>query len=97
MDKITKMIKDLAEDKEYLKHCLELQSQRIPIPRFISFGLGSKQVVLSPKWWHSDDTVLTVARLLERWGQFKERSDVIDFFEKPYKFEQEMKFIVEEM
>lgn len=82
----------LREDKEYLKHCLE----------GIWTPLTTKTrsfVVVTPvhNWWKSDETCVTVARILERWGQFKERSDVIDFFEKPYKFEDNMKFIVEEM
>jgi hypothetical protein len=77
------MIKDLAEDKEYLKYRL-ISSDSMP-------GLH-KDI-----WWKSDDTVVSVARILERWGQFKERSEVIDYFEKPYKFENNMKFIVENM
>lgn len=81
--KTDKLAKDLQEDKEYLKHCLERSDMRPGLHKDI--------------WWKSDNTVITVARILERWGQFKERSDVIDFFEKPYKFEQEMKFIIEEV
>jgi hypothetical protein len=38
-----------------------------------------------------------VAKILEKYGQLKEFLDVIDFFEKPYNFESNMKFIVEEM
>lgn len=89
MAKTDKLAKDLQEDKEYLKHCLHCQERT-------TFVLGSRNLIPEP-WWESDNAVLTVARILERWGQFKERTDVIDYFEKPYKFEQGMKFIVEEM
>lgn len=79
MAKTDKLAKDLQEDKEYLKHCLERNEPHN--------GL----------WWGLEKPVLTVARILERYGQFKEHTDVIDFFEKPIKFEDKMKFIVEEM
>ena len=49
------------------------------------------------KWWTTDERCITVARILNRWGRFTSKGDVIDFFEKPYKFEDEMRFIVEEM
>jgi hypothetical protein len=48
-------------------------------------------------WWEFDEKVLTVARILEHWGQFTDKSEVIDFFEKPYNFEDKMRFIIEEM
>lgn len=84
MAKTDKLTKALAEDKEYLKHCLECSDKLL--------------YHFAPNiWWKFGDKVLSVARILERWGQFKERTDVIDFFEKPYKFEDNMKFIIEEM
>ncbi len=84
MDKTDKLAKELQEDKEYLKHCLENSAKSLY--RF------------APNiWWKFDDKVISVARILERWGQFKERNDVIDYFEKPYKFEDNMKFIIEEV
>ncbi len=90
--KADKLAKDLQEDKEYLKHCLELKSQ------YHEFYLkAGHKPAWSEDWWASDDTVLTVARILECWGQFTERTDVIDYFEKPYNFEDKMKFIVENM
>lgn len=95
--KTDKLVKDLQEDKEYLKRCLEMQSQQITIPRAISYGLSTKQVTYSPNWWASDNTVLTVAKILERYGQLSTVAETIDFFEKPYKFGQNMKFIIEEM
>ena len=55
--------KELAEDKEYLKRCLEQNKPHN--------GL----------WWGFDEKVLSVAKILNRWGQFNEISEVIDFFE----------------
>lgn len=49
------------------------------------------------KWWKSDEVCLTVARILDHYGQFKDISEAIDFFEKPYNFEDKMQFIVENM
>lgn len=77
--KIDKLAKDLTEDKEYLKRCLERNAPQN--------GL----------WWGSEETVISVARILNRWTSFSEPSEVIDFFEAPYKFEDKMKFTVEEM
>ena len=73
----------LEADKEYLKHCLERSDSQPGLHKDI--------------WWKSDETCVTVARILLRYGQFHSRDDVIDFFEKPYKFEDNMKFIVEEI
>lgn len=84
-----KLAKDLQEDKEYLKHCLKPERKILSLVESYVYGEWH--------WWESEDTALSVARILERWGQFKERSDVIDFFEKPCKFEDKMRFIVEEM
>jgi len=81
----TKVAKDLQDDKAYLKHCLEHRMERS--------GLIAKEDV----WWMSGDTIITVAKILERYGQFKDIAQVIGYFEKPYKFEQDMKFIIEEM
>ena len=76
--------KQLHDDKEYLKHCLLIK----PI-------LGKKQY--PDVWWKSDEMLNTVARILDRYGQFKDISEAITFFEKPYNFEDRMKFIVENM
>lgn len=80
-----KVYKNLQDDKAYLKHCLERRMERP--------GLIAKEDV----WWMSEDTIITVAKILERYGQFKDITQVIDYFERPYNFEQDMKFIAEEM
>jgi len=56
-----------------------------------------KLILNNPNWWKSGDTVLTVASTLNRWGMFTDTSQVIDYFEKPWKFERDMKFIIEEL
>ena len=48
-------------------------------------------------WWGFDEKVMTVARILDRWGQFHETSEVINFFEKPQNFEDRMRFIINNM
>jgi hypothetical protein len=48
-------------------------------------------------WWAFDEKVLRVAKILDRWRQFTNTSEVIDYFESPHKFEDKMKFIVENM
>jgi len=75
--------KQLQEDKEYLKYRLA--------------GSDSTPGLHKDIWWKSDDTMITVARILLCYDQFHSKEDIIDFFEKPYKYEKEMKFIVEEM
>jgi len=77
--KTDKLAKDLQEDKEYLKHCLERNEPQN--------GL----------WWTSEETVVSVARILNRWTSFEDCSQVIDFFEAPYKYEDKMRFIIEGM
>jgi hypothetical protein len=71
--------KQLQEDKEYLKHCLERNKPHN--------GL----------WWGFDESVLSVARILERYGQLSTASEAIDYFEKPYNFEDKMRFVIEEI
>jgi len=80
----------LKEDKEYLSRCLEHTKDKIGI--------------FNPNcWWQSEETVITVARILLKYGTFTAlySSDlgekIIDYFEKPYAFENDMRFIVEEM
>ncbi len=91
-----KAVKDLQEDKETLKHCLEFE----PYQNLVRGELNDKEALLYitiDKWWKAEQRVLTVARILDRYGQLKSISETIDFFEKPYNFEEKMKFIVENM
>lgn len=84
MSKVDEFTKDLQEDKEYLKRCLECSDKLL--------------YHFAPNvWWKFDDKVLSVARILDRYGQSKERTDIIDFFEKPYKYEDKMRFVIEEV
>jgi hypothetical protein len=77
--------KRLRDDKEYLQRCLK----KHPMLDAVFFPIS--------EWWNSDSTVLTVAKILDRYGQLKDIPETIDFFEKPYNFEEKMKFIVENM
>ncbi len=47
-------------------------------------------------WYISDDTVITVARILAGTGHLRTPELTIDFFEKPSKWERVMKELVEE-
>jgi hypothetical protein len=94
--KTDKLAKDLQEDKEYLKHCLERQNSTIGIFRE-EFLRRSSREQTTGVWWEIEDVVQIVAHILDRYGQFKDISEVIDFFEKPYNFEDKMRFIVEEI
>jgi len=47
-------------------------------------------------WYTSGDTVLTVARILDKGFYFPTTSEVIDFFESPYKFEKMIQGIIED-
>ena len=68
------------QDAEYLKECLTRTSKQV--------GL------LSPELWYaSDDTMLSVANILEGECLFT-ASDAIRFFEKPYHFESDMQELI---
>ena len=56
-----------------------------------------KETLMTPRWYEDEETVVTVARILNYWGTFSDAEEVIDYFEKPWKFERDMKFIVEEV
>jgi len=81
--KADKLAKDLQEDKETLRHCLDNSDSQPGLHKDV--------------WWKNDNTVISVAKILNRWTQFSEISEVIDFFEAPYKYEDKMRFIIEGM
>ena len=90
--------KQLHDDKETLKYCLELHKEQITIPTLsISSAIDKRQITVSAKWWESEHNVITVARILVRYGQIENPFEVINFFEAPYKYEDKMRFIVENM
>jgi RIO-like serine/threonine protein kinase len=71
-------------DIEYLENCLTHTSKQHDI-----FKESSKI------WYVDSDTLITVARILDGECYFREASNAIDFFEKPYKWESEMQEIVD--
>ncbi len=71
-------------DIEYLKNCLE--------NTFKVHGIANASKI----WYTSQDTMLTVARILDDEGCFDRTSDVIYYFEKPWKWEQDMQELIEE-
>lgn len=78
-----RMEKQRKDDAEYLKNCLTKTSKQ--------FGLGSPGL-----WYASNDTLLSVATILEGECLFT-ASDAIRFFEKPNHFEQDMKEFIESL
>jgi vacuolar-type H+-ATPase catalytic subunit A/Vma1 len=70
-------------DIEYLENCLEHTSKQH------NLLTDSNKI-----WYSNNDTVLSVARILDSDFSFRDTSSVIDFFEKPYKGEYEMRQIV---
>jgi len=78
-----RVIQQKKSDAEYLRNCLERTSKQV--------GL------LSPNlWYSSNDTLLSVATILEGECLFT-ASDAIRFFEKPYHFEKEMAELADEL
>jgi len=61
-------------------------------------SLGIKPTIFDlPKaWYASGDTMFTVARILDKQGIFQKTSQVIDYFEKPRKFEQDIQRLIKE-
>ncbi len=47
-------------------------------------------------WYSSGDTMLTVATILDDEGIFIKTTDVIRFFEKPWKWESDMQELIDE-
>lgn len=70
-------------DIEYLERCLESISKKI--------GLMNPLL-----WYNSGDVMLSVARILDDEGCFSKTSDVIYFFEKPWKWESDMQEIIDD-
>ncbi len=76
--------KEQQATAEYLGICLK--------------GTYEKVGLLSPNlWYRSDDTLLTVASILAHYGILSTAKDAIAFFEKPYKWERDMKDLAEEL
>lgn len=74
--------KQRKDDAKYLRDCLTRTSKQL--------GL------LNPNHWYvSDDTLLSVAQILEGEILFT-ASDATRFFEKPYHFEKDMAELAEE-
>ena len=77
----TRQNQQRKQDAEYLRECLTRTSKTI--------GL------LNPNLWYaSNDTLLSVANILEGEILFT-ASDAIRFFEKPYHFEKDMEELIE--
>jgi len=60
--------------------------------------LGERLSILdmTKAWYGSDDTVITVANILDRQGIFSETRQVIDYFENPCKWEGEIHNLLRE-
>ena len=71
-------------DIEYLENCLAHTSKQHSLIH------NSDKI-----WYANNDTLLAVARILDEDFSFRDTSCVIDYFEKPYKWEYEMKQIVD--
>ena len=70
------------DDADYLRECLTRTSKTV--------GL------LSPNLWYaSEDTLLSVANILEDEAYLVTAADAIRFFEKPYHFESDMQEIID--
>lgn len=50
---------------------------------------------LKENWWKSRDKVLNVAHILDGFRAFQNSSDVIDYFEEPWKWETKIKAVIE--
>ena len=51
---------------------------------------------LKPKWWQSDDIVITVAHILNEEEVLTDVDDTITFFEKPWAYEDDIRKIIED-
>jgi len=52
--------------------------------------------LLSKKWYNSEDTMISVARILEEEGILNTVDQAITFFEKPYKWERDIQDLIRE-
>ena len=71
------------EDRKYLKNLPYL-------------GIKPNLPQLLLVWYASDERTLAVARILDKQGIFQNTSQVIDYFEKPRKFEQDIQALIKE-
>ena len=69
-------------DIEYLENCLKRTMKIV--------GIGGDI------WYKSDETMISVATILDDEGCFRRTSDVIRFFEKPYHCEKEMQELIDD-
>ncbi len=88
--------KDIAYLTECLKHPhpkVESPYSPLSIRESVSASVAERA---SKAWYSSEETVLTVARILDQEGYFLIPRHVIDYFEKPWHWEQQMKNTIEE-
>lgn len=71
------------EDYEFLKNLPHLDNK----PDFLDF---------LKVWYCSDEKVLSVARILNEQGIFRSIDNVIDYFEKPKKWERDIQALIKE-
>lgn len=71
------------EDYEYLKNLPNL-------------GITPSLSNLSKQWYTSDDTLITVARMLDDYGVFPRTNHVVDFFENPRKWTKDIQDLIKE-
>lgn len=69
-------------EKELLKDCLN--------NTFKKHGIANMDKV----WYQTHDTLVSVANILDEEGDFHQTSDVIQFFEKPWKWEHDMQELI---
>ena len=72
-------------DAEYLENCLKHTTKQHNVIH-----------EYDKLWYANGDTLITVARILDKEFNFPTTSEVIDFFESPYKFEKMIEGIIEE-
>lgn len=54
-------------------------------------------ILKTPEWWKSEEKVLMVGRTLAQWSIFDDFDQVFDYFEKPWKWEKNIKFLINEL
>ncbi len=52
---------------------------------------------LRPYWWQDEETVRSVAEVLDDFGCFEKMSDVVSFFMQPWRWEPEIDRITREV
>jgi len=51
---------------------------------------------LLPRWWENEDTTLSVGRILNGQGCFKDTDQAFDYLEKPWKWQADITKFIEE-